>query len=203
MRGGALQRNSWPRSDARQNALPKGAATIEAMCLGMSWDYSCQQAGLFSTSMERPSLTRMLTSFAGWAPDKTFTHTGTRLNRGYSARVHVGVNNVGASYIIVVGGYSDGELWVMGKGGMVGMTVRRNMQGQPYQVNDKLPGKMANVRGLWHAFGGLAPRAAVGFTGQRVSLMYFTSKHAGKMDPGCRRTLTGSDSSCQELSLIL
>ena len=41
-----------------------------------------------------------------------FPFTTIQINYGYASRPHVDTNNLGISYIVGVGDYTDGELWV-------------------------------------------------------------------------------------------
>ena len=101
------------------------------MCLGMSWGYSRQLASIASASSARPELTKLLAKLAESIPDEQLTFTGIQLNKDYQAAVHIDAKNISTSWIIGLGEYSGGELWVIDPG------VTRKMKGHPaHQVGD-------------------------------------------------------------------
>ena len=83
------------------------------MCLGMSWGYSRQLASIASASSARPEMTEVLAKLAESIPDEQLTFTGIQLNKDYQAAVHIDAKNISTSWIIGLGEYSGGELWVM------------------------------------------------------------------------------------------
>ena len=66
----ALTSIAWPRTTSRPNV---SSDAIEAMCLGMSWNWSQQSADISAATTSRPNLTKLLTKFAARIPDAEFT----------------------------------------------------------------------------------------------------------------------------------
>ena len=121
---------------------------------------------------------------------RSFAFTGTQLNRDYQAAVHVDADSTGSSYIIGLGAYTCGELCHYDEKGDAEVTVERKMIGWSHAEGTALKGKLYNVHERWLPFDGLRPHAAMPFKSTRISLVYFTSRHAGKMPEFCRRKLT-------------
>ena len=122
-----LMEIQWKVSKDRRNVLPEGVEPIEAMCQGMSWDYTNKKAGLSLLSGKRPILNRFMASFSEDIGDLGFCFTGIQLNRNYSAAVHVDANNIGDSYIIGLGSYTGCKLWMQDPNGTVAMPVTKEM----------------------------------------------------------------------------
>lgn len=78
----------------------------------------------------------------------TFKYTTIQINKNIRSPPHIDKNNVGPSYIIALGEYSGGELYIEGK---------------PHNIKNRFL-KFDGTKGHW-----VAP-----FTGTRYSLVYFT-----------------------------
>jgi len=116
------------------------------MCLGV---LSGRSAGIVvgQESKQRPNLTETLVNFAKHAvPD--FEFTSIQVNKNYLSALHVDKNNLGPSYIVGVGDYTDGELWVQTEGEM--------------DCHDK-----------WIKFDGNHPHCTMPYSGTRYTLIYF------------------------------
>ena len=85
------------------------------MCLGVVHG---RKEGIVSSSFgrKRPNLTKTLVNFAKAALPKDFHFTSIQVNKNYLSALHVDKNNLGPSYIVGVGDYEDGGLWVQTMG---------------------------------------------------------------------------------------
>ena len=182
----ALSSISWPRTLSRPNV---STDAIEAMCLGMSWSWSQQSANISAATISRPNLTKLLTNFAARIPDKGFTYTCVQLNRDYNAMVHTDSNNLGPSFIIGLGEYTGGELFVHEESGERSMEAQRRMLGYSFLPGDTIPGKFVHMKEKWVEFDGRLPQAARHFEGTRFSLVYSTSKYFNKLSEDARAGL--------------
>ena len=66
--------------------------------------------------------------------------------------MHVGGSNTGQSYIVGLGDYTRGELWVQDIQGDVEMSF--TMKYTKYNVGGRHVGKKANIHGRWHKLDG-------------------------------------------------
>jgi len=82
--------------------------------------------------------------------------TSIQVNKDYRAALHVDKNNLGPSWIIGLGNYSGGRLW-MDNGSRVGRAV--------------------DIRGRWLEFDGNQPHCVLPFHGRRYTIVYFTYCH--------------------------
>ena len=176
----ALRSISHPLSGQRRDVQPDGVPEIEAMCLGMSWDYSRQRAAYSLPSEERPNSTAFF--------DRLCRYTSIQLSRGYSAAMHTDSNNAESPYIIGLGDYSGDELWAMDDQGEQGFEVTRKIPGYRFKEGDVVPGRLHNIHNSWLAFDDLVPHAANSFKEERMRLVYFTrvpTKRRPSAQPGC------------------
>ena len=117
------------------------------MCLGV---LSGRSAGIVvgAETKARPCLTQTLVNFARqYIGDWNFT--SIQVNKNYLSALHVDKNNLGPSYIVGVGDYSDGELWVQDQGKL--------------DCHDE-----------WVTFDGNIPHCTLPYKGTRYTLIYFT-----------------------------
>ena len=77
--------------------------------------------------MARPNLT-VFASFAANIPGNEFNFSRIQLNRDYNAMIHVDANNLGPSYIIGLGAYTGGELFIHGESGSETMEVKNQYE---------------------------------------------------------------------------
>ena len=100
--------------------------------------------------MQRPNLSRLLVAFARQAVPQ-FNFTSIQVNRDLESALHVDANNMGPSYIVGLGNYKGGDLWVHREGKI-------------------------DLRGQWVSIDGNIPHGTMPFTGRRYTLVYFTQK---------------------------
>ena len=97
----------WNRS--RRNVIPEGEDAVKGMLLG-AYTYA-NEAGIAALTKKHQAEVEFLCGVMGHY-DSTFEHTSIQINLDYAARPHTDRNNEGLSYIIAVGNYVSGELWV-------------------------------------------------------------------------------------------
>eukprot|EP00439_Symbiodinium_sp_Y106_P086235 s163_g32.t1 len=107
--------------------------------------------------------------------------TEIQLNKNYNARLHVDKNNSGPSWIVALGEFSGGELWVydpdVPEKECVRLRLTAPLRGYAHlKVGQMLPGRAHCIKNRWLRFDGRCPHAALGFEGTRMSLVYF-SRH--------------------------
>lgn len=145
----ALENTNFPKTTSRKNISDK---PIEAFVLGQV-NYRGQEFLDFKTkgpsryNKKFPKLFSLLKKFMH-QHDPEFKYTTIQLNKNVMSPPHVDKNNVGPSYIIALGDYKGGELFVEGKS---------------HNIRDKFF-KFNGTKGHW-----VAP-----FTGTRYSLVFFT-----------------------------
>jgi hypothetical protein len=109
----ALESVQIPVNTSRQNVKRTVNQEVTGMCLGV---VNARSNGIVVSSfaLDRPKLTELLARFAKqYAPG--FTFTSIQVNKNYMSAMHCDKNNLGNSYIVGVGDYTDGALWVAGK----------------------------------------------------------------------------------------
>lgn len=148
-----LENTKFPKTSSRKNISDK---PIEAFVLGKV-NYRGQETLGYRTkgpsryNKKFPKLYSLLKKcFAEFIHqyDPDFKYTTIQLNKNVVSPPHVDKNNVGPSYIIAIGNYTGGELFVEGK---------------PYNIKNKFL-KFDGTKGHW-----VAP-----FSGTRYSLVFFT-----------------------------
>lgn len=143
-----LNKTKFPKCYSRPNI----AKNSEMFCLG-SVPYRGQKSVGNKTRGDSKwnnvypelyeQLKRMISEF-----DTNFTYTTIQINKNITSPPHVDKNNVGPSYIIALGDYEGGELFV---------------EGQSYNIKNKFF-KFDGKKGHW-----TAP-----FVGTRYSIIFFT-----------------------------
>ena len=61
-------------------------------------------------------MTKTLTSFAKAFVPQGFSFTSIQVNKNYASALHCDSNNLGPSYIVGVGAYTEGGLWYQPRG---------------------------------------------------------------------------------------
>jgi hypothetical protein len=75
-------------------------------------------------------------------------------------------NNYGPSWIIGLGPYTKGELWIMTDEGTVPMIVATTLRGYPLlQPGSVVMGKTFSINGEWKKFNGQVPHQALSYEG--------------------------------------
>jgi len=147
----ALEAEDFPISHRRNVQIPGQWRQQYGMCLGRTANWN-GVACLSARTRGREKLTRMLCDFAR-REVPTHHFTSIQVNKDYMAALHVDKNNVGLSWIIGLGQYQGGRLWIA-DGSSTGLAV--------------------DVRERWFRFDGAAPHLTLPFRGRRYTIIYFT-----------------------------
>jgi hypothetical protein len=145
----ALHSVQIPVNTSRLNVKMRADQVISGMCLGV---VNARANGIVVSSfaLDRPRLTELLARFARqYVPG--FQFTSIQVNKNYMSAMHTDKNNLGNSYIVGVGDYTDGALWVHGQ--------------DDVQCHDK-----------WVQFDGNLPHCTLPYTGTRYTLIYFSNQ---------------------------
>jgi len=187
----ALGQITWPNCFTRNNVKPDGAPFIEAFPLGIVLNYCL---GLVCSRATRlwPTLTKLLAKFIQQEqPD--FRYTTMQLNKNYATKMHVDANNHGPSFIIGLGDYTGGEVWIYDENGTVEMELPCALRGWSHlRPGQKVPGRLEDCRNKWLKFDGNTPHMTMPYTGSRISIVYFTRKGWLTMLPETKDTLETS-----------
>merc|ERR1711924_396327 len=170
-----------------------GATSINAFPLGVVNNY-CSGLVASRPTVLRPNLTRVLTRFLAQShPD--FRYTTIQLNKDYSARLHVDGNNYGPSFIMAMGKYTGGELWIHDEAaGDYELEVKEPLRGYPHlKVGCKVRGRLHDINGKWLHFDGTISHMALPFHGNRFSIVYFSRKRFETMKPELIQVLEDLD----------
>ena len=145
----ALDSVNVPVNVSRTNVKISDDQIVRGMCIGV---VGGRAHGIITSkyARQRPHLTASLVNFAKkYAPD--FPFTSIQVNKNYMSAMHVDKNNLGPSYIVGVGNYADGALWVQPKGDV-------------------------DCRHKWVLFDGNIPHCTLPYTGTRYTLIYFSQQ---------------------------
>eukprot|EP00658_Telonema_sp_P-2_P001808 TRINITY_DN10677_c0_g1_i1.p1 TRINITY_DN10677_c0_g1~~TRINITY_DN10677_c0_g1_i1.p1 ORF type:complete len:384 (-),score=67.91 TRINITY_DN10677_c0_g1_i1:237-1388(-) len=156
----ALEATEVPHSQ-RKN-VTKSGEKVRGMCFGLTMNYA---SGLVSSkaTLERPELCALLISYMR-KKDPDFEFTCIQVNKNYASVVHVDSNNLGPSYIIGLGNYTGGQLWVSQQGEL-------------------------DIKDHWRQFDGNVPHGTREYKGTRYSLIFFTQKSFKGARPDDRKYL--------------
>lgn len=147
----ALEAEDIPES-RRQNVRElNDTSRVLGMCLGVTSHWT-KGAKISAATRWRPSTTSLLCRFAQQELPG-FEFSSIQVNKDYKAAMHVDKNNLGPSYIIGLGDYSGGWLWL--------------------DDGSKL-GRAKNIRNKWFKFDGRKPHCVTPFSGRRYTLVFFT-----------------------------
>lgn len=179
-----------PENTTRKNVMPEGAHSIRGLLLGL-YVYG-GSVGVAAHTTKRPWLTRLLVgALRSAAPD--FPFTSIQLNYNYASRPHVDKGNLGNSYIVGLGDYSGGELWVHDDTGPEQYVV----EGQEdvsafYRVGSAFRGRQLQVHNIWTTFDGNKLHFTLPFQGERYSIIFFTCDRYADAAAPVREALHGA-----------
>lgn len=168
----ALESVTFPESSRRNVRQAHDVRPNRAMCLGMT---QCYFKGPMPSrcTREYPNLARLL---CAWARRElpSFEFTSIQVNKDCAAALHVDSNDAGSSYIIGLGKYVGGQLWIG--------------DGPPL-------GRLVDLRGRWCYLDGNLPHRVLPFRGRRYTVVFFSRVKGGDVgkDPESRfaRALLG------------
>eukprot|EP00929_Paragymnodinium_shiwhaense_P052124 TRINITY_DN26129_c0_g1_i1.p1 TRINITY_DN26129_c0_g1~~TRINITY_DN26129_c0_g1_i1.p1 ORF type:complete len:553 (-),score=119.97 TRINITY_DN26129_c0_g1_i1:97-1755(-) len=161
-----------PPNFTRKNVMPEGQEYVQGLLLGM-YAYAAN-VGVSQKTHQHPWLTKLLIgALRAVAPD--FPFTSIQLNYNYASRPHIDKNNLGTSFIVGLGDYTDGELWVHDDTGDTEFTLEGQDVNGYYHVGRPLKGQLLQIRDAWTIFDGNLLHYTKPFTGERYSIIFFTS----------------------------
>eukprot|EP00929_Paragymnodinium_shiwhaense_P036234 TRINITY_DN19445_c0_g1_i2.p1 TRINITY_DN19445_c0_g1~~TRINITY_DN19445_c0_g1_i2.p1 ORF type:complete len:487 (-),score=130.97 TRINITY_DN19445_c0_g1_i2:376-1836(-) len=142
----------------RQNVKKPGdTREVFGMCLGITTSW--RRGPIVSrATRDFEELTRLLAAFGRQELPSDATFTSIQVNKDYGAALHVDGNNRGPSWIIGLGDYSGGQLWL-----------------HPHEASRA--GRCVDLKGRWFTFDGRRPHRVLPFEGRRYTLVYFTYRH--------------------------
>merc|ERR1719353_2084059 len=168
----ALGMADVPLSANRKNVIPKGKDAIKGAVCGLF--VFADLIGVSSFSRRFPWLTRLLVAFCH-KEQPGFKFTSIQVNVNYASRPHVDRNNLGESFIIGLGKYTGGSLWVHSDNGSKAHALDEDITGAPmYKKGDTYMGRDTNIHHRWTRFDGNRLHFTRPFCGTRFSLVYFT-----------------------------
>jgi len=96
-------------------------STVDQIVTGMNLGVVSGRANGIVVSPEaksRPNITRTLVNFAKNALGEEFRFTSVQITKNYLAALHVEKDNLGPSYMIGIGDYTGGAVWVQDQGAL-------------------------------------------------------------------------------------
>eukprot|EP00435_Cladocopium_sp_Y103_P027263 s983_g6.t1 len=145
----------------RQNVKElNDTSKVLGMCLGVTSHWT-KGAKISAATRWRPSTTSLLCRFAQQELPG-FEFSSIQVNKDYKAAMHVDKNNLGPSYIIGLGDYSGGWLW-LDDGSKLGRAK-----------NIRSPHGTRTSQNKWFKFDGRKPHCVTPFSGRRYTLVFFT-----------------------------
>lgn len=168
----ALEASHIPWSSTRKNVLPDGEQAVQGMICGLY--VFAAKIGISLATTRRPWLTRLLAQFAQLA-HPGFPFTSIQVNKNYAARPHVDKNNLGDSFIIGLGDYQGGSLWVQDDAGEAEITLEESVTSMyHYRSGLSYRGVDVDIKSKWQRFDGNRLHFTWPFMGTRFSLVFFT-----------------------------
>ena len=160
------------QQDIRANVRQKGVAKIASLALGLVHDFRTGPS-LSTAAQEWINLTRLLSTFFHQR-QSAFRFTTIQVNFHFQSRLHVDGRNAGPSWIIALGEYTGGQLFVMDDDGDTTIVVKDEVIGRhDIAVGSRLRGRLHNIRHRWHKFNGNVPHMTMPYKGERFSLVYY------------------------------
>ena len=132
----------------------------------------------------------------------------SQVNKNYLSAMHVDKGNVGRSYIVGVGDFSGGDLWVHRQkyqlkscaqsytptelAGLLRPSSNGYVRGWDFPWEERIAGESEalQVKDKWHAFDGNMPHCTLPYQGTRYTLIYFTQRSHHQIDKKSREFLT-------------
>ena len=185
---------NFPMSSRRKNVLPKGVAKVQGQLLGM---YAHRDRIGVTTATDECSNTVQLLCRWMRSVDRNFEFTSIQVNRNYASRPHVDKNNEGMSYIIGLGRFTGGEVWVHDDSVLAdgewapGRSLRLSGGdvGDHYKDGQNYYGRVLDVYEKWVVFDGNRLHFTRPFQGERISLIFFKNSQAGEASVEVRARL--------------
>ena len=115
----ALDQVFIPENEGRVNVRHHvDGEEVRSMTTGVVGSRSTGGVQLAGPSKRRPNLTRLLVAFGrAHIPEKNFSFNAITINKDLETAMHVDKANMGPSYIVALGNYSEGgEIWTLVNG---------------------------------------------------------------------------------------
>jgi hypothetical protein len=142
-----------PIDNRRQNVRLHDTQVLRAISIGCI--NSCGRGLTASAAtFEFRALTMLLVQYARRNLPSTFTFTSIQINKNYQSAMHVDAYNLGPSYIVGLGDYDGGRLW----------------------LHDSSGGCAVDIKGKFFLFDGNNPHQTLPFEGTRYSLIFYTNQ---------------------------
>jgi hypothetical protein len=185
----ALSMAQIPFSATRKNVIPKGQEAIRGAVCGLF--VFVDLIGVSSFSRRFPWFTKLLAAFCH-KEQPGFKFTSIQVNLNYASRAHVDRNNLGQSFIIGLGKYTGGALWLHQDDGNKPHTLDEDITLSPmYKKGDTHLGRDTNIHNRWVKFDGNRLHLTRPFHGTRYSLVYFTCDRYAESSLAVREDLKG------------
>ena len=161
----SLQSLHFPSSQSRPN-VQRAGERVRGICFGA---VSARGHGIVPSAhtLQLPGVVEKLVRWAAAALPASFTYTSIQVNKDYAAALHLDANNDGPSYIVGLGDFRGGELWVH----------QQRYSDRPWEP--PIGGECAVLPvagGTWRSFDGNMPHCTLPFTGTRYTVIYFTQQ---------------------------
>jgi hypothetical protein len=204
----ALERVSIPVNESRFNVKINAQQELLGMCIGCVNGRSRGVIASVHTYRLR-YLSTLLVEFGRRALPPDFHFTSIQVNKNYLSAMHVDKGNVGPSYIVGVGDFKGGKLWVhrqkyalrkdiaaqgyTPEGLAASMTASTDgtVRGWDMPWDDKIRGKAEcfPVKNKWELFDGNMPHCTLPYAGTRYTFIYFTQRSHHKIDHESKKFL--------------
>ena len=172
-----------PLSDSRQNVLPVGETHIRSLALG----YYSQGPfnGITRAATTHAETVKSLTGFIRrYVPD--FQFNALIVNQDYGGRPHVDRSNLGMSYILGVGNYSGGELWIHNDHGRETVELSQRITGY---VPGTYTGKLLDLKHKLTEFNGRLLHSVQPHEGERITIVWYFIPFASTTTNICMKRL--------------
>ena len=186
----------FPKSSRRKNVLPKGVSKVQGQLFGM---YAhLQDVNITRATDDCTNTVKLLCAWLRHV-DPGFRFTSIQINRNYASRPHVDKNNEGMSYIVSLGRFSGGEIWVHDgadptvDNGVAGSVIRLMDDDVPeqYKAGELYHGRILDVFQRWTQFDGNRLHYTLPFEGERISLIFYANNRAAIAPMEVRARLHG------------
>ena len=182
-----LEALDFPCNKSRRNVRPRGAIGVHGLLLGM-YGYGGIR-GVTNATQKYPWVTRFLTA-AMRHTDPEFQFTSIQINSNYTARPHVDRNNAGCSYVVGVGDYTGGSIWVHDDRGSDWHTMEDGTATGRYQRGKSYPGTYMDVHNKFRKFDGTRLHYTTPFSGNRITVIFYLSSKYREAGSKIRKALS-------------
>ena len=121
-----------------------------------------------------------------------FQFTSIIVNKDFASKAHVDRGNAGDSYIIALGNFEGGGLWVESNNSSEALELYHKVSGK-YREGSIHYGEVHEVRDRWFRYDGRTLHYTKPYSGERVSLVYYTNSqwYSDRVPSEAREQLVG------------